>query len=44
VRTLPDDDWGVQINRLVDSQLDPARQFEDLRPNPDALDSPLLEE
>ena len=43
VRTHPDDDWGEQVNTVVDSQLESARHFEDDRPNLDDLNSPLLE-
>jgi CRISPR/Cas system CSM-associated protein Csm4 (group 5 of RAMP superfamily) len=44
VRTHPDDDWGEQVNTVVDSQLESARHFEDERPNLDNLDSPLLDD
>lgn len=43
VRTHPDDDWGEQVNRLVNSQLDSARYVEDERPDLGALDSELLD-
>lgn len=43
VRTHPDDDWGEQVNRLVNSQLESARQFEDVRPDLDEIDSDLLD-
>lgn len=33
VRTHPDDDWGRQVNRLVNSQLESARHHEDERPD-----------
>jgi hypothetical protein len=33
VRTHPDDDWGEQVNRLVNSQLESARHHEDERPD-----------
>lgn len=44
VRTHPDDDWGEQVNRLVNSQLRSARNVEDERPDVDRLreESPLL--
>lgn len=45
VRTHPDDDWGKQVNSLVDAQLQSARYFEDERPDLRSLrDSPLLDE
>jgi len=45
VRTHTDDEWGPQVNTLVDAQLQSARHFEDDRPSIDDLrDSPLLEE
>lgn len=45
VRTHPDDDWGEQVNQLVDSQLQSARHFEDERPTVDELhESPLLDD
>lgn len=43
VRTHSDDDWGEQVNRLVNSQLESARHFEDERPNVDEIDSDLLD-
>ena len=43
VRTHPDDDWGEQVNRLVNSQLESARAFEDERPNLDEIDSDLID-
>lgn len=43
VRTHPDDDWGKQVNRLVNAQLESARHFEAVRPNLDELDSELLD-
>lgn len=43
VRTHPDDDWGPQVNTLVNAQLDSARQLEDERPDIDDIDSPLLD-
>jgi len=33
VRTHPDDDWGEQVNLLVNSQLQSARHHEDERPD-----------
>lgn len=44
VRTHPDDDWGEQVNRLVNSQIQAARRVEDERPDMDRLreESPLL--
>lgn len=44
VRNSPDEDWGRQVNTLVDAQLESARQLEDVRPNIEDIDSPLLEE
>jgi hypothetical protein len=45
VRTHPDEDWGQQVNTVVDAQLQSARHIEDERPDPDTLDdSPLLDE
>ncbi|PSQ11680.1 hypothetical protein BRC93_04570 [Halobacteriales archaeon QS_5_70_15] len=44
VRTHPDEEWGAQVNTLVDAQLDSARRLEDVRPDLDEIDSPLLEE
>lgn len=35
VRTHPDDDWGEQVNTVVDSQLQAARHFEGDRPDLD---------
>lgn len=44
VRTHPDEDWGEQVNRLVDAQLQSARHLEDERPDPELFeDSPLLD-
>lgn len=44
VRTHPDEDWGEQVNALVDSQIQSARHFEDERPDPEELqESPLLD-
>jgi hypothetical protein len=44
VRTHPDEDWGEQVNRVVDSQLQSARFFEDERPDPGILrDSSLFD-
>lgn len=45
VRTHPDEDWGAQVNTLVDAQLSSARHFDGERPSVDDLrDSPLFEE
>ncbi len=44
VRTHPDEEWGRQVNTLVDAQLDAARRVENVRPDLDEIDSPLLEE
>jgi hypothetical protein len=44
VRTHPDDDWGEQVNIVIDSQLESARYFGDERPNLDELDNPLLDD
>ena len=44
VRTHPDEEWGAQVNTLVDAQLDSARRLENVRPDLDEIDSPLLEE
>jgi len=45
VRTHDDEDWGEQVNRLVNSQLQSARHHEDERPDIDDLrDSPLLDD
>jgi hypothetical protein len=44
VRTHPDEDWGEQVNIIIDSQLEAARHFGDERPNLDELDSPLLDD
>lgn len=35
VRSHPDDDWGEQVNRLVNAQLESARHHEDQRPDID---------
>lgn len=43
VRTHPDDEWGEQVNRVVNSQLESARHFEAERPNLDEIDSDLLD-
>lgn len=44
VRTHPDDDWGEQVNAIVNAQLQSARHHEDDRPDPDAIrDSPLFD-
>jgi hypothetical protein len=44
VRTHPDDDWGEQVNKLVNSQIRAARRVEDERHDVDRLreESPLL--
>jgi hypothetical protein len=45
VRTHPDEEWGAQVNTVVDAQLQSARHFEDDRPSIDELrDSPLFDE
>lgn len=44
VRTHPDDDWGEQVNTLVNSQIESAQHFEDIRPDLDEIDSPLLDD
>lgn len=45
VRSTPDEQWGKQVNRLVNSQLRSARHFEEERPDPDELrDSPLFDD
>lgn len=45
VRSHPDEDWGEQVNTLVNSQLQSARHFEDERPDPERLrDSPLFDD
>jgi len=45
VRTHPDEDWGEQVNTLVNSQLESARHLEDQRPDETVFrDSPLLDE
>ena len=44
VRTHPDEDWGKQVNTLVNSQLQSARHLEDERPDRETFeDSPLLD-
>ena len=44
VRTHPDEDWGEQVNTLVNSQLQSARHLEDERPDHETFeDSPLLD-
>lgn len=40
VRTHPDEDWGDQVNTIVDAQLQSARHFEDERPEIDRLRRP----
>jgi len=44
VRTHPDDEWGEQVNKLVNSQIRAARRVENERPDMDRLreESPLL--
>lgn len=37
VRTHADDDWGAQVNTLVDAQLQSARHYEDERPDMDRI-------
>lgn len=45
VRTNPDEEWGQQVNTLVDSQIASARHHEDDRPDMDELrESALLDE
>lgn len=45
VRSHPDEDWGEQVNKLVNSQLQSARHFEDERPDMQELrKSPLFDE
>lgn len=44
VSSHPDDDWGEQVNRLIDSQLESARHLEDERPDLDAIESDLLDD
>ena len=44
VRTHPDEDWGKQVNTLVNSQLQSARHLEDERPDRETFEtSPLLD-
>lgn len=44
VRTHPDEEWGRQVNSVVDAQLQSARHFEDERPDVDEFeDSPLFD-
>jgi hypothetical protein len=44
VRTHPDEEWGKQVNTLVNSQLQSARHLEDERPDRETFeDSPLLD-
>ena len=44
VRTHSDEDWGEQVNTLVNSQLQSARHLEDGRPDLETFeDSPLLD-
>jgi len=42
VRTHPDEDWGKQVNRILNSQLQSARHFEHDRPDPESLRHALL--
>jgi hypothetical protein len=45
VRTHPDEEWGAQVNTIVDAQLQTARYYEDERPSiADVRDSPLFDE
>jgi len=45
VRTHPDEDWGAQVNELVDAQIRSARHFEDSRPDMEELrESPLFDD
>jgi len=45
VRTHPDEDWGTQVNRVVDPQIESARHHEHDRPDLDDLrESPLLDD
>lgn len=45
VRTTPDEEWGEQVNTVVDAQLQSARHFQDERPDPDRLrESALFDE
>jgi hypothetical protein len=45
VRTHPDEEWGRQVNTVVDAQLQSARHFEHDRPSIDELrSSPLFDE
>lgn len=45
VRSHPDEQWGEQVNRVVDAQLQSARHFEHERPEPERLrESDLLDE
>jgi len=45
VRSHPDEDWGEQVNTLVNSQLQSARHFEHERPDvQDLRESPLFDE
>jgi hypothetical protein len=44
VRTHPDEDWGAQVNKLVNAQIESARHLEDVRPDLHEIDSSLLDE
>lgn len=45
VRTHPDEEWGQQVNSVVNAQLQSARHFQGERPDPEQLrDSPLFDE
>lgn len=45
VRSAPDDEWGEQVNAVVDAQLQSARHFQTERPDPERLrESPLFDE
>lgn len=44
VRTHPDEDWGEQVNRLVNAQLESARHHEDERPDLDSRRGPERDE
>lgn len=35
VRTHPDEQWGEQVNTLINSQIESAQHFEDIRPDLD---------
>lgn len=45
VRSNPDEEWGRQVNTLVDAQLASARHYEDVGPSRDELrESALFED